>query len=409
MACRLLSLNKPSLRQTFFLPWNSNPIRRNSTFPPADSILPLFNCKRRKKLRKKLSSPRVKPIAISTPRPLPALDALIHRDSSFRFLSRTRSFLSRQPHHLLSLSSAGKLHRELGFSRGRKPSRFANRHPLLLRILPHPPPYGPLHLSFTPLMKSLLSEEQSIFNSIEKQRVTAIRKLLMISSRHRIPLAKLHHCRDVLGLPHDFRDRVRKYPEFFRVAVEPDGLHVLELAEWDPALAVSALERDFVEDEHRVRRTFKFDIPHGRSLTLDDDDERKMNLLTTLPLISPYTDGSELKPWTVEAEKYRIGMIHEFLSLTVEKRAYIHHIVEFKEEFSLTRHTYHNLLKQPRAFYLSGTEMNWAVFLREAYNEDGTLVEKDPLFLFEEKLRRHALMKEEGGEVEVRAAGASRV
>lgn len=258
-------------------------------------------------------------------------------------------------------------------------------------------------------MESLLSEEQSIFNASEADRVTAVRKLLMISSGHRIPLAKLHHCRHVLGLPDDFRDRVRKYPDFFRVAVDPDGRNVLELVEWDPALAVSALERDFVADEHRVQRTFKFAIPHGKDLGLDEDDERKMNCLTTLPLISPYTDGSELKPWTVEAEKYRVGVIHEFLSLTVEKRAYIHHIVEFKEEFGLTRHTYHMLLKQPRAFYLAGTEMNWAVFLRDAYNEDGTLIEKGPLVLFEEKLRRYALMKEGEEEAKGGVTGAIRV
>ncbi|KAG0480359.1 hypothetical protein HPP92_010930 [Vanilla planifolia] len=377
---------------------NANYNRTFSTVIPSP-VIPLFNCRRRKKLRRKLSSPRVKPIATCTPRPFPALDALVHRDSLFRFISRTRCFLSRQPHHLLSLPAAGKLHRELGFSRGRKPSRFASRHPLLLRIIHHPPPYGPLHLSFTPLMESLLSEEQSVFNSTATQRITAVRKLLMISSRHRIPLAKLHHCRHVLGLPYDFRDRVHNYPDFFRVTVDPDGRHVLELVDWDPALAISSLERDFIENEHRVCRTFKFSIPHVKALGLDDDDERKMTSLTTLPLISPYTDGSDLKPWTVEAEKYRVGVVHEFLSLTVEKRAYIHHIVEFKEELGLTRHTYDMLLKQPRAFYLAGTEMNWAVFLRDAYTEDGALLEKDPLVLFEEKLRRYALMKE--GEEEV--------
>ena len=70
----------------------------------------------------------------------------------------------------------------------------------------------------------------------------------------------------------------------------------------------------------------------------------------------------------MEAEKYRVGIIHEFLSLTLEKRALIHHIVEFEEEFSLTRQTYKMLKRQPWMFYLAGTEMNWAVFLK-----DGTM------------------------------------
>lgn len=135
------------------------------------------------------------------------------------------------------------------------------------------------------------------------------------------------------------------------------------------------------------------------SLPLEEDDERRLNSLTTLPLVSPYSDGSELKPWSLEAEKYRVGVIHEFLSLTLEKRAWIHHIVEFKEEFNLTKHTYQMLLKQPRAFYLAGTAMNWAVFLKDAYEDDGSLIEKDPQVVFNEKLHRYACMTEsEGGE-----------
>lgn len=140
-------------------------------------------------------------------------------------------------------------------------------------------------------------------------------------------------------------------------------------------------------------------MAHGKDLNLDEDDERRLNLLNTLPLVSPYSDGSELKLWSLEAEKYRVGILHEFLSLTLEKRASIHHIVEFKEEFNLTKHTYQMLQKQPRAFYLAGTEMNWTVFLRDGYGDDGVLIEKDPQLLFNEKLYRYATMK--GTELEL--------
>ena len=34
--------------------------------------------------------------------------------------------------------------------------------------------------------------------------------------------------------------------------------------------------------------------------------------------------GWKLDLWSLEAEKYRVGIIHEFLSLTLEKRALIH-------------------------------------------------------------------------------------
>jgi len=141
-------------------------------------------------------------------------------------------------------------------------------------------------------------------------------------------------------------------------------------------------------------------------MPLDAEDADRLDTATTFPLVSPYTNGALLKPWTPEAEKYRVGVVHEFLSLTLEKRAMIHHIVEFKEEFGLTRHMYESLQKQNRAFYLAGTEMNWALFLRAAYHENGELKEKDPLVLFNEKLQRYACMsKMDSRETMIDAAG----
>ncbi|XP_042417803.1 protein WHAT'S THIS FACTOR 1, chloroplastic-like [Zingiber officinale] len=374
--------------------FSSVPDDRVSTASAA-SLFPFLSCRRRKRIRNKVQSPRAARTQKDGSRPLPEFEAIVLRDSFLRFITRTKCYLSHLPDHRIALAEAGKLHRELGFPRGRKVSLFAAQHPLLLHLTRLPPDSKP-YLAFTPLMDSLLDEELKLMDDMEAARVTTVRKLLMLSVGRRIPLAKLHHCRLLFGLPDDFRDRVSKYPEYFRVVADPtDGRHVLELVEWDPALAVSALEKDFVPDAARVRRSFKFPIRRGKALPLEEDDEKRLDSLTTLPLVSPYSDGSALQPWTLEAEKYRVGVIHEFLSLTLEKRAWIHHIVEFKEEFNLTKHTYQMLLKQSRAFYLAGTEMNWAVFLRDAYRKDGTLIEKDPQILFNEKLQSYALADSE--------------
>lgn len=232
-----------------------------------------------------------------------------------------------------------------------------------------------------------------MMDSMEMDRISTVRKLLMMSAKKRIPLSKIHHCRLLFGIPDDFRDRVAKYPDYFRIVADDDGRRVLELVDWDPKLAVSALEREFMVDEEKAKRAFKFSVKHGKDLDLDEDDTRKLNLLNTLPLVSPYSDGSKLDLWTLEAEKYRVGVLHEFLNLTLEKRASIHHVVEFKEEFSLTKHTYQMLLKQPRTFYLAGTEMNWVVFLKDAYDENGFLINKDPQVVFNEKLYKFAEMQ----------------
>lgn len=243
-------------------------------------------------------------------------------------------------------------------------------------------------------MDSLLRTERDMENELESKRVDVVRKLLMMSANKKIPLSKIYHNRLLFGIPEDFRDRIAKYPDYFRVVIEDDGNRVLELVNWDSSLAVSALEKEFMVDEDKVKRAFKFPMKHGKALELDMEDERKLNILNTLPLVSPYSDGSKLDLWTLEAEKYRVGIIHEFLSMTLEKRAYIHNIVEFKEEFSLTKHTYQMLLKQPRTFYVAGTQMNWCVFLKDAYGEDGELINKDPQVMFNEKLYKYADMQE---------------
>ncbi|KAA8528289.1 hypothetical protein F0562_035644 [Nyssa sinensis] len=334
--------------------------------------------KKFKKKRKKIESPRTKLVQHESSR-LPHFEHIVERDAFFKFLTKSKDFLSKQPEHVLRLDDAGKLYRELGFPRGRKVLRSIQRHPLLFETYRHDD--GKMWFGFTDFMETLLQEEKSILESMEIDRVTTVRKLLMMSAKKRIPLSKIYHCRSLFGIPEDFRDRIVNYPNYFKIVVEDDGKRVLELVNWDPLLAVSALEREFMLDEDRVKKAFKFPIKHGKSLDLDEDDARKLNLLNTLPLVSPYSDGSELDLWTLEAEKYRVGLLHEFLSLTLEKRASIHHIVEFKEEFSLTKHTYQMLLKQPRTFYLAGTEMNWAVFLRDAYDDGGVLINKDPQVL----------------------------
>lgn len=243
-------------------------------------------------------------------------------------------------------------------------------------------------------MDDLLSIEQSLVNELEQQRVDVVRKLLMMSANRRIPLSKIYHNRLLFGIPEDFRDRIVKYSDHFRVVVEDDGKRILELLRWDDPFAVSSLEKKFLVDEEKVKKAFKFPIKHGRALELDLETQRRLNMLNTLPLVSPYSDGSKLDLWTLEAEKFRLGIIHEFLSLTLEKRAYIHNIVEFKEELNLTKHTYQMLQKQRQTFYLAGTEMNWCVFLKDAYADDGMLIDKDPQVLFNEKLNRYADMKE---------------
>ncbi|KAJ8762580.1 hypothetical protein K2173_008019 [Erythroxylum novogranatense] len=363
---------------------------QNPTYPFSTSFLITKLPKKFRKKRKKPDSPRTKPVQHPSTRNA-HFESLVELDSYFRFLNKSKIFLSQQPEHVLRLDDAGKLHRELGFPRGRKVARSIDRHPLLFQTYRHSD--NKMWVGFTDLMEDLLDEERGIMDSMEVDRVTKVRKLLMMSKDKKILLSKIHHCRSLFGIPDDFRDRVVKYPDYFRIAVESDGKRVLELVNWESKLAVSELEKEFMVNEDKVKRAFKFGVKHARDLDLEYDDTRRLNLLNTLPLVSPYSDGHKLDVWSLDAEKYRVGVLHEFLSLTLEKRASIHHIVEFKEEFSLTKHIYDMLKKQPRTFYLAGTEMNWVVFLKDGRDENGNLIHKDPQVVFNEKLYKFAEMK----------------
>ncbi|XP_010421808.1 PREDICTED: uncharacterized protein LOC104707206 [Camelina sativa] len=366
---------------------NQNPNLR--TLPFSTSFLITKTPDKFKKKRKKPESAITKPVQHESTK-IPHFESLVSRDAHLRFLIRSKEFISKQPDRILRLDDAGKLYRELGFPRGRKVTRFIPKHPLILQTYRHSD--GKIWLGFTEFMEGLLDEEKSLMDSMELDRVNRVRKLLMMTKDKRILLSKIHQTRLIFGIPEDFRDRVAKYPEYFRVVTGKDGNRVLELVNWDTNLAVSELERQFMVDEDKAKRAFKFPVKHGKELELEEKDTRKLNLLNTFPLVSPYSDGWKLDVWTLEAEKYRVGVVHEFLNLTLEKRASIHHIVEFKDEFSLTRQTYQMLKKQPTTFYLAGTEMNWTVFLKDGYNENGVLVSKDPQVVFNEKLYKYADM-----------------
>eukprot|EP01018_Ginkgo_biloba_P004996 Gb_41689 [translate_table: standard] len=341
------------------------------------------------KQKKKRNGPRTKKVQPERER-IVAFENIVDTENYFRFVVRTKEFLAKQPEQVLQLDEAGKMHRELGFPRGRKVTRSIEKHPALFQLYRHTD--GKMWFGFSSLMEKLLEEEGKIMDKMEKSRVDIVRKLLMMSADKRIPMSKIHHCRHIFGFPDDFRDRVKRYSQFFRV-VEEEGRRVLELTDWEPALAVTALEASYIGNEDKIKKAFVFPVSYGKHLKVGKQNVQKLNMLNTLPLISPYSDTSNLNPRSLEGQKYRVGLIHEFVSLTLEKKVSIHHLAEFKDEFKLTKDTYHLLLKQSRTFYLAGTEMNWTVFLKDTYRGE-ELIEKNPFVVFKEKLFNYGYLKQ---------------
>lgn len=320
-------------------------------------------------------------------------DNVIQRDKKLKLVMKIRKILVSQPNRIMALKELGRYRRELGLTKKRRFIALLRRYPAVFEIVEE----GVYSLQFklTPEAERLYLEELRIRNELEDVLVIKLRKLLMMSLDKRILLEKIAHLKTDLGLPLEFRDTIcHRYPQYFRVVPTERG-PALELTHWDPELAVSAAE--ISEEEIRVReleekqliidRPMKFNrVKLPRGLSLKRGEMRRISQFRDMPYISPYSDFSHLRAGTPEKEKHACGVVHEILSLTVEKRTLVDHLTHFREEFRFSQQLRGMLIRHPDVFYVSLKGDRDSVFLREAYR-DSHLIEKDRLLLIKEKLR----------------------
>lgn len=320
-------------------------------------------------------------------------DNVIQRDKKLQLVLKIRNILVSQPDRAMSLVELGKHRRYLGLPEGRKFIALLRKFPGVFQIEEE----GAYLLRFrlTPEAERLYLEELKIREEMEGLLVIKLRKLLMMSLEKRILLEKIGHLRTDLGLPLEFRDTIcHRYPQYFKV-VQTDQGPALELTHWDPELAVSAAE--MAEEENRARemeekdliidRPLKFkrvQVPKG--LKLSKAEMNNLRFFRDMPYISPYSEFSHLKPGTREKEKHACGVVHEMLSLTVEKKTLVDHLTHFREEFRFSQQLRGMLIRHPDMFYVSLKGARDSVFLREAYR-GSYLVDKNKLLLVKEKMR----------------------
>ncbi|RCV16455.1 hypothetical protein SEVIR_3G141800v4 [Setaria viridis] len=320
-------------------------------------------------------------------------DNVIQRDKKLKLVLKLRNILVAQPDRVMSLRDLGRFRRDLGLTRKRRLIALLKRFPGVFEIVEE----GVYSLKFrlTPAAERLYLDELQLKNESEGLAVTKLRKLLMMSQEKRILIEKIAHLKHDLGLPPEFRDTIcLRYPQYFRI-VRMDRGPGLELTHWDPELAVSAAE--LAEEENRAReaeernliidRPLKFNrvkLPKGLKLTRGE--ARRIGQFKEMPYISPYADFSHLRSGSAEKEKHACGVVHEILSLTVEKRTLVDHLTHFREEFRFSQSLRGMIIRHPDMFYVSFKGDRDSVFLREAY-KDSQLVEKNKLVLLKEKMR----------------------
>lgn len=234
-----------------------------------------------------------------------------------------------------------------------------------------------------------------------------------MSVTNTLPLRAIFKVFRELGLPDDFEDSViLKKSDLFALVDsgnEPNT-HLLKLvggdiipkgelvAAVDNWRVLECCKEDCGVDWNDILYSFKHSYPPG--MKLRRSFKAKVKEWQQLKYVGPY-EGVEVgekrkkRIGMMEVEKRAVGIVHEFLSLTVEKMVEVEKISHFRKWFGIDLNVRDLFLDHPGIFYLSTKGYRHTVFLREAY-ERGCLIEPNPVYEARRKLLDLVIMGRRG-------------
>lgn len=220
----------------------------------------------------------------------------------------------------------------------------------------------------------------------------------MLSMDCRVPLDKIRLVESELGLPKDFEDvLIPKFPDYFSIK-SVDGVEFLCLETWDSSLAVTVREERLdlgavpveKKKDKRVPRDGNYEGPFAFKLKFPAGFRPNKSYLEEvvrwqkMAFPSPYLNARKIQPATPQARKRAVAVLHELLSLTMEKRLTSDKLDVFHNEYQLPCRLLLCLVKNHGIFYITNKGARSTVFLKEAY--DGcNLIEKCPLLRFNDR------------------------
>lgn len=267
---------------------------------------------------------------------------------------------------------------------------FLRKYPHIFKVYTHPVKRN-LCCELTQKMDDLIKEEARVIKETELVAVQRLKKLLMISTSGTLHVHALWLVRRELGLPDDFRNSILpKYTDDFRI-VNPE---IVALVSRDEGLAVAEVEKwrekEYTEkwlSEFETKYAFAIQFPTG--FKIEKGFRETLKNWQRLPYLKPYEKTGVIRVRTcggVERfEKRAVGILHEFLTLTVEKMIEIERLSHFRKDFSMEVNVRELLLKHPGIFYISTKGNTQTVFLREAYSK-GCLIEPNPIYTVRRKM-----------------------
>ncbi|XVF37816.1 hypothetical protein REPUB_Repub20aG0043400 [Reevesia pubescens] len=145
----------------------------------------------------------------------------------------------------------------------------------------------------------------------------------MLTKDRTLPLQIVDQLQWDLGLPYDYNDSlIPHYSDLFSLVCLPDDRIGLKLLLWDDKLVASQLEKNAVlqTEEDLKNNSLAFPIGFTRGFGLKRKCMELLKEWQKLPYTSPYADASYLDPRTDLSEKRIVGVFHELLHLTIQKK-----------------------------------------------------------------------------------------
>jgi hypothetical protein len=269
-------------------------------------------------------------------------------------------------------------------------SAFIRKYPHIFEVFMHPIRRN-LCCRIRQKIRVLLREEENAVKELELEAVLRVEKLLMMSVNGTLHVHALRLIRRELGLPADFRDSIlAKHSAHFRLI----GLEVVELVDRDENLGVAKVEmwreKEYREkwlSEFETKYAFPINFPTG--FRIEGGLRDKLKNWQRLPYLKPYERKEVVRVRTCggveQFEKRTVGILHELLSLTVEKMVEVERIAHFQRDFAMDANVRELLLKHPGIFYISTKGNTQTVFLREAYCK-GCLIEPNRIYIVRRKM-----------------------
>ncbi|XP_039043177.1 protein WHAT'S THIS FACTOR 1 homolog, chloroplastic-like [Hibiscus syriacus] len=297
--------------------------------------------------------------------------------------------IKKETEMVIPVRSLYQYRKQINIPKPHKITDFIEKCPKLFEL--YKDQRGTLWCGMTKEAEDLMEEEEMLVEEQSIKGVEYVTRILMMSVDKRIQLDKISHFRRDFGLPIDFRNKwVNQYPQHFRVVKSKDGVEILELVNWNPAWAITELEKKALGLNDGIGRepgvlSLSFPLKFPSNYKKVYRYGGKIDHFQKRSYFSPYADARELKAGSLEFDKRAVAIMHELLSFSIEKRLVTDHLTHFRRELVMPQKLMRLLLKHFGIFYVSERGKRFSVFLTEAY-EGSELIEKCPLVVWKDKV-----------------------